>query len=265
MDGVWLVCHAFLRVFQPPVVVYLCGVCGFGVLVSLCFAGVQFLALRRSRAAALPVRCNAGVFKVRLIMFLLTFRTVVLWRWVSPSVGEAPLAHVPLSHCNAVVSGVCPFLCTNPSRFFMFVCLLPCWCSNLFLFFCSLPTLPTASCKARLWPLLQANASKTWGGLSGAFDWSLAEWGGCGGLLESIAQLPNWLLYKGPYILVERLLGRLASTTLTNSWPYSKKSRCGQTLAVIYPDSEPWSELNKVSETLWRRVERCFVLVGEPF
>lgn len=68
-------------------------VCGFGVLVSLCCAGVQFLALRRSRAAALPVRCNAGVFKVRLIMFLLTFRTVVLWRRVSPSVASTTLTN----------------------------------------------------------------------------------------------------------------------------------------------------------------------------
>lgn len=60
MDGVWLVCHAFLRVFQPPVVVYLCDVCGFGVLVSLCCAGVQFLALRRSLCAVMLVSSKLG-------------------------------------------------------------------------------------------------------------------------------------------------------------------------------------------------------------
>ena len=78
---------------------------------------------------------------------------VAQWRWVSPGRAGVPLARVALSHCDAVVSSVCPFSCALTLPGFcvrVFVALLFFFpnCSCFWFLLCALPTRPTASCKA---------------------------------------------------------------------------------------------------------------------
>ena len=123
------------------------------------------------------------------------------------------MARVPLSHCDAVVSGVCPFLRTNPSRFL-------CSCVR-----CSVrvQTCCFSSVSFPPRPLLQVASpmAPKRGAVVRWFDWTVgSSTKGCCILVEKVSPFS---LREGVCMFNLLFLGRLASTTLTNSWPNSFK------------------------------------------
>ena len=77
-----------------------------------------------------------------------------------------------------------------------------------------------------------------------------------------VARVSLLSLREGVWLVNLLFLGRLASTTLTNSVLAVLVEAAKLLQWYIRIVREPWSELDKVSETLWSRVQRCFVLVG---
>ena len=150
------------------------------------------------------------------------------------------MARVPLSHCDAVVSGVCPFLCTVRCNVGVQTC---CFSS---VSFPPRPLLPVRHytkdcglcCKwLRQW--LQ-NAGRLFGGLTGQLA-----------LLQRVSycilveRVSPFSLREGVCLFNLLFLGRLASTTLTNSWPHPlKKVEVARRLqCYIQTKCEPLSEL----------------------